>query len=1520
MAWFGEGFSSLKGQLSNFTKDVATNIVGLSPHEGSEQEESPSSLHEEATLKSHSELEKGSSRSHDKEVARLREENAQLRKILAKQSPRDRRVSEEATLECEEVPVSQLPLVPLDEVGADSFLGQDNLPKDAKADDEISSLRSRLRKTFQEKVLMEQNCSRLEKEVALLTRQVAEDRRQAQVERRQQGSAGDCHRCTQTDNNTLPQTSSSADVSSVAYENNQLRQERAQLRAELARLSRTVQELESQVAVSQDENANLSTGMEELDIQHQEAIEQIMVLKDSTQKRYEVLQAEFEELNLKYEKLVKDNETERQERNSNLRDSDCQTNEDISASLKSQIMAELSEEIKNMITTEIPDKYFETGKDNANVLETVAAVEKMLSHTMARVESSESKIRDLLKELRNKDDELQEIEEENKTLQLKIEEFKEKCKNLPTINENNEDVEVLENKIVTLENEIGILREVRSNLEVEHSNSQSEIEGLVRRLQAAEAMVRNQDNLHTEVSKYKENEEELYKKLSIMEHSRDEMSSEISQLQHKVEEQEKVIAEMKHGQRKLDGLPNLNSLLEEEATKVKELDVMLKKVSEELENEKLLRKKVEDEKEKLFAELKRFENSQEYSSNNKVELEMLMDIKIQLEKEKDELQNKISILEDLEQKHMELKSVFEVETNLKKELEMSLNSKYNEIKLLENEKLCLEQQLEKQTHENDLKFKELKVLNSCLTQKCVKFEKEVLDLSERFDALKIENDSKDRKLCEAILEKSVTDNEMAEIKLVKDNLEKKITDIKSQMAKREEELIKHLKNMTEKMCDTIEKQGEDINADVSTFISVISSKLASLEEANTRLVKENSALSENVKSLLSEVNDKTECILKLSAQMETLHAEKHSIEDRLRNLKEKVSIGNQTDEVDAPKISEELYEELCKRLEEREAKHQELQERYEKLLSSSDHSLSNLNDQLRSLHAERQQLIETVQTKHTECLKYHAEIQRLCAELNKTEQQRISTTSQLQKQLEEKEALVAASDKQVVSLNEQIHTLQNQLEYVSQLLRVTDRQEAEGQPASDTANSKLQSDKAEVEEKEARRVDELYESLQQEQLRNKYLQDEVSEQHEKEAGLLRELERLRGHLVAVEDNYTQEMARAEQQMTTTCTNVVGVRTVSEQHEKEAGLLRELERLRGHLVAVEDNYTQEMARAEQQMTTTCTNVVSEQHEKEAGLLRELERLRGHLVAVEDNYTQEMVRAEQQMQELTQRLSVAEERAKSSSTAYTSASIRANQQVESLAGQVRQLSEQKEKLSAQLATAEDKLHKQQAALTNLQIVLEQFQRDKERDVAMENERIRQTLQQANNKNMELSSEIKALQLQLKEAKEGLSAASRLTEQLDHKSKVITELKQEVSELAEKLKKADERIQAASVSVEGKVDRCLVRNLVVGHLCAPPSSRAQALGVIATVLDFSPEDRQRIGLEPASKDIKLKQQSLSEAFVRFLESESRPQPQLRLPVQETEGSRSRKTSFNSGELALPPARRTSGSVLKDVLKQDL
>lgn len=69
---------------------------------------------------------------------------------------------------------------------------------------------------------------------------------------------------------------------------------------------------------------------------------------------------------------------------------------------------------------------------------------------------------------------------------------------------------------------------------------------------------------------------------------------------------------------------------------------------------------------------------------------------------------------------------------------------------------------------------------------------------------------------------------------------------------------------------------------------------------------------------------------------------------------------------------------------------------------------------------------------------------------------------------------------------------------------------------------------------------------------------------------------------------------------------------------------------------------------------------------------------------------------------------EQRERDSSTIYTSVSIRANQQVETLQNQLQLVTVQRDELQKKISEAEDKNNKQFAALTNLQCVLEQFQR--------------------------------------------------------------------------------------------------------------------------------------------------------------------------------------------------------------------
>ncbi|XP_033213023.1 thyroid receptor-interacting protein 11-like isoform X2 [Belonocnema kinseyi] len=370
--------------------------------------------------------------------------------------------------------------------------------------------------------------------------------------------------------------------------------------------------------------------------------------------------------------------------------------------------------------------------------------------------------------------------------------------------------------------------------------------------------------------------------------------------------------------------------------------------------------------------------------------------------------------------------------------------------------------------------------------------------------------------------------------------------------------------------------------------------------------------------------------------------------------------------------------------------------------------------------------------------------------------------------------------------------------------------------------------------------------------------------------------------------------------------------------------------------------------EQSNNRILQNQLTDSQNKEISAGKDLERLRSHLVEIEASYTQEALQAEEIRRDLEARLVQAEEKAKNSSTVYTSASIRANQQVETMQQQMALIVQQRDDIQNKLSAAEDKILSSTASLSNLQFVLEQFQRDKDKDIHAATEKIRHQLNDSYRKQEELSNEILSLKEQLAEAKECLQAASRLSEQLDKKSEKIQDLNQQVAQLTVLVNTADQRIQEANKSGEGKVDKTLVKNLFLGYLTSPTNDKPSVLRVISTVLDFNELEREKTGVNgsafknswfsnllhsgghPPGKD---EEASLSAAFVKFLESESAPKPQLpALPLSNTpltkpghsrqHSSSSTQSTLLLSNVTLPtfpdfvPARNT-GSILKEVLK---
>merc|ERR1719219_900358 len=140
----------------------------------------------------------------------------------------------------------------------------------------------------------------------------------------------------------------------------------------------------------------------------------------------------------------------------------------------------------------------------------------------------------------------------------------------------------------------------------------------------------------------------------------------------------------------------------------------------------------------------------------------------------------------------------------------------------------------------------------------------------------------------------------------------------------------------------------------------------------------------------------------------------------------------------------------------------------------------------------------------------------------------------------------------------------------------------------------------------------------------------------------------------------------------------------------------------------------------------------------------------------------------------------------------------------------------------------------------------------------------------------------------------------------------LKHEVKLCEDLLKKAQNELKEVQSNTTVKVDKYLVKNLVVGYVNADASKKLEVLKVIATVLDFNQEEREKSGLLGqqtgwlssffASPTQPRQQQqhrrthsteiqqatgldlSLAQAFVAFLQTESAPKQPIKLPLKET------------------------------------
>jgi len=337
--------------------------------------------------------------------------------------------------------------------------------------------------------------------------------------------------------------------------------------------------------------------------------------------------------------------------------------------------------------------------------------------------------------------------------------------------------------------------------------------------------------------------------------------------------------------------------------------------------------------------------------------------------------------------------------------------------------------------------------------------------------------------------------------------------------------------------------------------------------------------------------------------------------------------------------------------------------------------------------------------------------------------------------------------------------------------------------------------------------------------------------------------------------------------------------------------------------------------------------------------EVERLRVHLVEVEDGYTQELMQGEEREQELRARVGALEDKVKKASLSHTEASQEANEATSHLTEALTAAATSRDTLSDQLKLNQTKLREKSSALRNLQMALEGFQRQKENEIRQVEKRCGEKVAGEQEKCLAVMEELAAARVQLDQAGAGLEAATRLSQQLDSKVQLISSLKHEVSTREELLKDAQEKLKSTTSAQVGRVDRELVKNLILGYVTADSARQSEILKVIATVLDFNKEEHVRSGLESSGGswlggfmrgrqdsgyNLKTEQinQSIAQAFVTFLEQESVPHTPVVLPVAEM--AKSKQDEMNSNHRSSPsplllnplPSLSPSQNVLKTVL----
>ncbi|KAH8387272.1 hypothetical protein KR093_006025 [Drosophila rubida] len=812
----------------------------------------------------------------------------------------------------------------------------------------------------------------------------------------------------------------------------------------------------------------------------------------------------------------------------------------------------------------------------------------------------------------------------------------------------------------------------------------------------------------------------------------------------------------------------------------------------------------------------------------------------------------------------ELETRLRISESEKEQLQLELQRKLQQL-MLQNQELKLSAEADQETHANDLEQQlgALRAENSQLRRELdasiaqAKFrqaiaeeKQEITDLDLDLDDAALGGVDNDPHKLRALLEALLADNTEQALERTHrllnerwqrlDSTEQRLVDLQDQqliaehekktleadisqyilqcdeLMKNNELLLNELDKFKRNKLETIEEHHEETIAQLEAQLEEAQSQL---EQLRAHKQQPSQAELEQQQQLQTQLLQQTEQLKLNEQQLTELRAQLQQDSEQhaqLSQLAEQLQLEKKSQEQQLQSKSEQLEQQAMQLQESRQSDEQRQQQHRE------------ASEQLLELQAQLEQLRTNLTAKQQELLASRQQVEQLQSQAQDEQ------TQQLEQQLKQQEQLTQTQQLQLTANAEQSEQLMSQLEELKGQLQ---------QQATQVDAAELEPLKTQLETLNKEKL-ELIKALQQKHAENTQYYAEI-----------------------------QRLQPLEQQL-------------AEQLKEREKLIDQINFLKEKSDILTTNLLTEQTnqRLLQQQQT-------ESQEQQASVQRDLERLRAHLLEIEELHTQESVELQRDLDESRAKQAALQQEVSKSSTAYTSASIRANQQAETLQAQHALLLQQRDELLAKLGLHEDRELKQQAALTNLQCALEQFQNDKEHDIEMATQRMRRELQSQLDKQTTLQSEMAALQQQLTEANQGLRAAARLSDQLEAGQQTIAVLRDEVDSLKNANLKLEQSLSSSESSQTDKIDKSLIKSLLIGYVVSGHAGdKQQVLRMISSVLDFNAQEADKVGLNKpqsswlgsilgggsggSSAAAGTGNENLMQAFVQFLEQESQPQ----------------------------------------------